>query len=46
MNSNENKISLIELISAFVFYLIPKDLIINKIWKTKKIKEFLPYDES
>ncbi|CAD8168816.1 unnamed protein product [Paramecium pentaurelia] len=46
MNSNENKISLIQLISAFIFYLIPKDLIINKIWKTKKIKEFSPYDES
>ncbi|CAD8099449.1 unnamed protein product [Paramecium sonneborni] len=46
MNSNENTISLIQLISAFIFYLIPKDLIINKIWKTKRIKEFSPYDES
>ncbi|CAK90291.1 unnamed protein product (macronuclear) [Paramecium tetraurelia] len=46
MNSNENRIPLIQLISAFVFYLIPKDLIINNIWKTKKLKEFSPYDES
>ncbi|CAD8176884.1 unnamed protein product [Paramecium octaurelia] len=42
MNSNEDQIPQIQLISAFVFYLIPKDLIINKIWKIKKSRNFLP----